>query len=155
TVATVAGPAHGTLVLNGDGSFTYTPDNRYSGPDSFSYQINDHASANNLSNVAIVSLTVISTNEAPVANGDVFATDLNTPLTVAGPGVLGNDSDPDSDSLTAQLVSTVAHGSLVFNADGSFTYTPLSSFTGTDRFVYRADDGQSLNNLSNPATVTL
>ena len=41
TAVLVSGPAHGTLTLNADGSFTYTPDANYSGPDSFIYRAND------------------------------------------------------------------------------------------------------------------
>jgi hypothetical protein len=66
--------------------------------------------------------------------------------------VLGNDTDPDGDTLTAVLASGPSHGSLALNPDGSFTYAPAANFNGTDSFTYRAGDGE-LN--SNPATVTI
>ena len=56
-------------------------------------------------------------------------------------GVLGNDSDPDNDSLTASLVSNVLHGTLTFNTNGTFTYTPTAGFFGTDTFTYKDYDG--------------
>jgi VCBS repeat-containing protein len=73
-------------------------------------------------------------------------------LTVATPGVLGNDSDPDGDPLTAVLVTGPSHGSLTLNANGSFSYTPAADFAGSDSFSYRASDGTV---SSSPATVTI
>jgi serine protease len=82
-------------------------------------------------------------NEAPIANADSYATDRNVTLTVAAPGVLGNDTDADADALTAALVTDVAHGTLSLAADGSFGYTPTSDFCGNDSFGYVANDGQA------------
>src|SRR5207253_3031103 len=76
----------------------------------------------------------------------------NVTLTVAAPGVLGNDSDVDGDSLTAVLVSGPAHGTLTLNANGFFSYTPAADYTGPDSFTYKASDGLVLSNL---ATVSL
>jgi VCBS repeat-containing protein len=71
---------------------------------------------------------------------------------VAAPGVLGNDSDPDGDPLTAVLVAGPSHGSLTLNANGSFSYTPAADVAGADSFSYRASDGTLTSNV---ATVTL
>ncbi|HEU5116416.1 MAG TPA: cadherin-like domain-containing protein, partial [Isosphaeraceae bacterium] len=94
----------------------------------------------------------ISTNQPPVAKNDSTAVNEDTTLTVAAPGVLGNDTDPNQDALTAELVSSTTNGHLDFHADGSFTYTPDANFHGTDQFSYKASDG-SLD--SNVATVTI
>src|SRR5207245_2518026 len=112
-------PTHGTLTLNANGSFTYTPAANFNGADSFTYTANDGALG---SNVATVSLTIRPVNDAPVAANDSFTTDEDTALTVAAPGVLGNDTDIDSPTLTAVLVSNPTHGTLTLNANGSFTY---------------------------------
>jgi serine protease AprX len=82
------------------------------------------------------------TNNPPVANNDSYSTNEDTPLSVASPGVLGNDTDPDGDSLTAAVVTGPTAGSLSLSANGSFTYTPTPNFNGADSFVYRADDGR-------------
>src|SRR5262249_52050993 len=103
------------------------------------------------SNTATVSLTVNAVNDAPVARDDAFSTDEDTPLTVGAPGVLGNDTDADGDSLTAALVSGPAHGTLALNADGSFTYTPAANFSGSDSFTYRASDGTADSNVATVA----
>jgi len=67
-------------------------------------------------------------------------------------GVLGNDIDPQGDTLTATLISGTSNGSLTFNADGSFVYTPNANYNGSDSFVYELDDGSG--NTSR-ATVTI
>jgi serine protease AprX len=87
------------------------------------------------------SLTVSAPNRAPVAGGDAWSVAAASTLTVAAPGVLGNDSDPDGNSLTAVLVSGATKGSLTLQANGSFVYAPNSGFAGTDSFSYRAFDG--------------
>ncbi|HEV8274297.1 MAG TPA: Ig-like domain-containing protein, partial [Streptosporangiaceae bacterium] len=68
------------------------------------------------------------------------------------PGVLGNDSDPDGDTLSAVVASGPSHGSLTLNANGSFTYTPDANYSGPDSFTYRASDATLASNL---ATVTI
>ncbi|MFC1716754.1 tandem-95 repeat protein [Candidatus Poribacteria bacterium] len=141
--------SNGTLALNADGSFTYTPNADYNGPDSFTYYANDGAAD---SNVATVTITVNPVNDAPVANDDSYSTDEDTVLNIPAPGVLGNDSDVDGDPLTAILDSDVSNGTLAPNADGSFTYTPNADYNGPDSFTYHANDG-ALN--SNVSTVTI
>ena len=149
TAALVTGPAHGTLIFGADGGFTYTPELNYFGGDSFTYQVSDGALD---SNIATVTLTVNAVNDAPDAQDDAFTTDEDTVLTVPMPGVLANDTDIDS-TLTAVVATGPANGTLVFNADGSFTYTPNLNFNGSDSFTYRASDAPGSE--SNLATVLL
>ena len=77
---------------------------------------------------------------------------VNSSITVPAPGVLANDYDLTGNPLTAVMVQGTAHGTLSLQADGAFTYTPMSGFTGTDTFTYYATDG---TNQSNVATVTI
>ncbi len=96
-------------------------------------------------NVRVVSTkapTTVPTNTAPVANGESYSTPQGTALTVNAPGVLGNDTDAQSDPLSAVLDAAPAHGSLTLNPNGSFTYTPANGYAGTDSFTYHANDGQ-------------
>ncbi|TLM73962.1 MAG: tandem-95 repeat protein, partial [Actinobacteria bacterium] len=141
----VDSPAHGALTLSADGSFEYTPDADYNGPDSFTYRANDGTVDSNL---ATVDITVGAVNDAPVAVDDAYSTDEDTALTVAAPGVLGNDTDIDGDPLTAVLVLGPTHGTLTLNGDGSFTYTPDADYNGPDSFTYQADDGADLSNVA-------
>ena len=87
-----------------------------------------------------------------MAHADVYTPTEDTVLTIAAPGVLGNDQDVENDPLTATLVLTPTHGALAFSADGGFQYTPDPDFDGSDAFTYRANDGEL---DSNPVTVTL
>jgi len=98
------------------------------------------------------SVDIVVPNVAPTSANDSYTTAEDTPLSIAAPGVLGNDSDLDGDSLTAMLVSGVTNGSLTLNSDGSFTYTPNLNFIGSDSFTYKANDGQA---DSNAATVVI
>jgi VCBS repeat-containing protein len=148
TAVLVSGPASGTLTLDAEGSFTYTPNPNFNGSDSFTYKANDGTTN---SNVATVTITVNAVN-APVAVNDAYSTAQNTTLNVAAPEVLGNDSDVDSQSLTAALVSGPAHGALTLNANGSFSYTPAASYSGLDSFTYKANDGAADSNV---ATMTI
>jgi len=90
-------------------------------------------------------VTVTAVNDAPVANPESYSVLKGTVFNVAAPGVLGNDLDGDSPAgyiaRRAQLVTNVAHGTLVLNANGSFTYTPANGYDGPDSFVYKSDDG--------------
>jgi len=95
---------------------------------------------------------VSAANQAPVAVGDDYSTDEDTPLNVSAPGVLGNDTDADGNPLTAVLVSGPSNGTLTLNANGSFTYAPNANFCGSDSFTYKANDGSA---DSNAATVTI
>src|SRR5207249_2380879 len=75
-----------------------------------------------------------------------------TPLTVAAPGVLQNDTDQENDPLTAVLVSGTGVGSLTLNPNGGFTFTPAANWNGTVSFTYKANDGTLSGNV---ATVTI
>jgi VCBS repeat-containing protein len=88
----------------------------------------------------------------PVASNDSYTTNQGQPLNEAAPGVLANDTDPEGDTLTAQLVSGPSHGTLMLNGNGSFTYTPNANYNGADSFTYKANDGTA---DSNPATVSI
>ncbi len=93
-------------------------------------------------------------NDPPTAVNDAYTTLEEMVLNVPAPGVLGNDTDPDSpaSSLTASLVTTTANGTLTLNGDGSFVYTPNVNFFGVDAFTYRTSDGLL---QSATATVTI
>ncbi len=79
-------------------------------------------------------------NSGAEAGDDGYSVDEDTTLTVGGPGVLGNDADPDGDSLVSTLVAGPANGTVTVNADGSFTYVPNANFSGTDTFTYAVTD---------------
>ncbi|NMC52980.1 MAG: tandem-95 repeat protein [Chloroflexi bacterium] len=140
---------HGTLTLNTNGSFTYTPTEDYNGSDSFSYRAYDGSL---YSAITTVSLTITAVNDSPVAGADSYIASLGSVLNVDAPGVLDNDTDVENDELSARLLTPPEKGVLIFNSDGSFSYTtdPYSSYTAT--FTYEAYDG---NLASTSTTVTI
>jgi VCBS repeat-containing protein len=149
TAVKLTEPTHGAVILNADGSFTYTPAADFNGTDSFTYEANDGTAD---SNTVTVTITVRPVNDAPVAVADAHTTTMAVPLLVSAPGVLGNDTDVEGGALTAVMVTTAAHGAVTLNADGSFTYTPDLDFTGSDAFTYKANDGTADSNV---ASVTI
>jgi hypothetical protein len=86
-------------------------------------------------------ITVENVNEAPIADVDNYSVTAGNSLIITASGVLLGDDDPDGDMLTAVLLVGPSRGTLTLNADGSFTYTPVAGFNGTDFFVYQASDG--------------
>ncbi len=127
-------PAHGAVNVESDGSYTYTPNPNWFGTDYFRYFVSDGFAA---SPSAIVTVTIVSVNDAPVAVDDVSSTAQNTPRAIA---VLGNDSDPDGDTLSISAVTDPTHGN-VANNGSSVTYTPDTGYVGTDTFSYTCSDG--------------
>ncbi|MFD2332463.1 Ig-like domain-containing protein [Cohnella sp. GCM10020058] len=246
TFSKVSNPSHGTVTVNADGSYTYTPTTGYTGTDSFTFKANDGKADSNTATVTITvnapptatnvniagekivgetltgtytygdvdgdptgtpvykwyrdsqatgaskveingatsgsyvltagdagkylffevtpkaatgTLTgtpVVSTgygpivpaNVAPVATDDTKTTNMNTALTDTLPATDANTGD----TLTFSKVSNPSHGTVTVNADGSYTYTPTTGYTGTDSFTFKANDGKA---DSNTATVTI
>lgn len=147
TAIQTSSPAHGALTLNPNGSFTYIPDSGYIGFDQFSYGASDGTTS---STPVFVTLAV-GLGNVPVANPDNYTLNENQSLIVnTTSGVLSNDTS--ANPLTAFLVSGPQHGTLTFNADGSFSYTPAPNYSGPDSFTYRATDGTL---VSGAAIVTL
>jgi gliding motility-associated-like protein len=152
-ITIVTQPTHGTLVVNpATGIIQYVPTPNYFGSDTFTYKLNDSGV---FSNVATVSVTVNPVNDLPIGNPDTYTVNEDTQLVVtAANSVLKNDSDPDGGPITAVLVNTTQHGTLVLNPNGTFTYTPVANYNGTDTFTYRANDGTG-NSTDQVVTITV
>ncbi len=132
------GAPDGASIDPATGVFTWTPTVDQAGDHTVTVCVSD----GELEDCEEITITVNYINLAPVAVADTYTTDEDVVLTVAAPGVLENDSDPNGDALTAILVDGVDHGTLTFNADGSFVYTPEQDYNGTDSFTYKASDGE-------------
>src|SRR5438067_1880798 len=132
TAVLVGAPAHGSVTLNANGSFTYTPAANYNGSDSFTYKANDGALN---SNVATVAIAINAVNDAPVANAQSVTTAEDT-----AKAITPTASDVDGDALTYSIVSGPAHGALS-GAAPNVTYTPAANYNGSDSFTFKANDG--------------
>ncbi|HWN40177.1 MAG TPA: Ig-like domain-containing protein, partial [Gammaproteobacteria bacterium] len=149
TAVLVTGVSSGTLTLQPNGSFDYVPAAGFSGAVTFTYQADDTTTR---STAVTATITVNPVDDPPVTQPDSYTIAEDSPLSAAGNGVLGNDSDPEGAALTAELVRNVSNGVLQLNSNGSFAYTPPANFNGTTTFTYRASDGTT---QSAATTVTI
>ncbi len=147
TAALVTTTANGTLALNANGSFSFTPAANFSGTTSFTYRANDGLAS---SNIATVTITVNGVNDAPDAVNDAVTVAEDSAATVIN--VRANDTDPESNTLTITAVTQPANGTVVINAGTNVSFTPNANFNGTTSFTYTISDG---NGGTDTATVTV
>jgi len=137
----VSTAAHGTLLFSPNGTFSYAPNDGYSGVDIFRYRVLD--GTGRYSTPATVSIRV---NTPPVAIDDAYASNEDVILVVLpAQGLLANDVDIDGDALHVEFSGTPGgcgpcHGRLSLQRDGGFRYTPNANFNGADGFNYRVID---------------
>jgi subtilisin-like proprotein convertase family protein len=147
-----AGDPHVTAT----GILTFTPAANVFGTANLKVRARDNGgTANGGVNVSAsqsFQVVVVPVNDGPIANEDQYTVREEGTLTVAAPGVLGNDSDPESDPLSATQLTDVSNGNLTFNPDGSFIYIPDPDFSGQDSFTYQANEFEF---DSPPVTVTI
>ena len=145
----IGGPAHGSVSLNIDGSFTYTHDGGETTSDSFVYEVSD---GNGGVATAVVDIVVNPVNDTPQAVDDNFSVPTSQGIEVFAPGVASNDSDVDDTTLVSVLGTGPDHGTVTLNADGSFLYVPTPGFVGADSFTYWIGDPSGAGDV---ATVTI
>jgi hypothetical protein len=134
-VLSVTEGAHGSVLLNPDGSATYRSEPNYYGSDSFSYTVSDGQGG---LATAEVTVTVSPLNDPPAVVGDESTTPEDTSVNIP---VVANDSDPEGDTMTVAGFTLAAHGIVTLNPDGTLNYTPELNFNGTDGFTYTVSDG--------------
>lgn len=140
----------GTLVFNDNGSFSYDPDLNYCGTDGFTYHANDKYAD---SNIATVTITVFCVNDAPVAFDNNYTELEDTQIAgnvIADETGEGMDFDVDGDVLSIFSNTDVSHGTLVLNANGSFTYDPNLNYCGPDSFDYVITDIVPIQPIGGP-----
>ena len=123
----------------------YFPYPDYYGADSFMFEV-DNGVVN--SAPARVDIDVRSINDVPIAQDDRYNTLVDTTLSLVLPGLLGNDSDVDGDTIRPRIVNQPIHGSLTLQVNGSFIYMPASHYTGSDSFTYQVFDGKTNSNIA-------
>ena len=146
-------PTHGTLTLNPDGSFVYTPAANFHGSDSFTYALDPEGGTGSLAAApltATVSLTVNPVNDPPVAQNDALSATAGVGSSVT---VKVNDSDADGDPLTIVGVTQGAKGTVVIEGN-TVRYTANQGTSGTDTFTYTISDGQETSTATVTVTIT-
>ncbi|UAY44082.1 tandem-95 repeat protein [Vibrio parahaemolyticus] len=136
------GPKNGTVIVNNDGTVTYTPDDNYVGEDTFTYIV----TSGGVSESTTVSVDVTPENDAPVAKDDTAITDEDTPVTI---DVLPNDTDVDGDKLSIESASVPKEQGTVEVVNGKLVFTPAENFNGDTEITYTVTDGA----LTDQATV--
>ncbi|MDF4379553.1 tandem-95 repeat protein [Vibrio parahaemolyticus] len=138
------GPKNGTVIVNNDGTVTYTPDDNYVGKDTFTYVV----TSGGVSESTTVEVNVTPVNDAPVAKDDIATTQEDTAVTI---DVLPNDTDVDGDTLSIQSASVPSDQGTVEIVDGKLVFTPAENFNGDAEITYTVTDGQ----LTDEAKVTV
>ncbi|MDF4465466.1 tandem-95 repeat protein [Vibrio parahaemolyticus] len=138
------GPKNGTVIVNNDGTVTYTPDDNYVGKDTFTYIV----TSGGVSESTTVEVNVTPVNDAPVAKDDIATTQEDTAVTI---DVLPNDTDVDGDTLSIQSASVPSDQGTVEIVDGKLVFTPAENFNGDAEITYTVTDGQ----LTDEAKVTV
>ncbi len=137
---------NGTVVVNPDGTITYTPNQDFNGSDTITYIAED---PDGDQGIGLIEVTVNPINDDPDAVDDSSTTDQGTPVII---DVLANDSDVEGDTLTVDSITQPPNGTVVDNGDGTVSYTPDVAFVGTDTFTYTVSDG---NGGTDTATVSV
>ena len=132
-------PTNGTVILN-DNIATYTANADYNGSDSFAFTVTDGIE---VSQPAIVNITIMAVNDAPVAIAPAsittLAEDSTTTITLSGTDIDGVVAD-----LTYQIVKQPANGAVVL--DGNIvSYTPNANYNGSDSFAFTVNDGVDIS----------
>src|SRR5262249_40182742 len=131
-VGTNGGARDGTVTLAGDVAH-YTPTGTVTGTDSFQFTASDGTITS-----APATVVVNLTNSPPVVTKPTPSkVTENNAFSVPAPGLLIGATDADGDPLTAVLAAQPSHGTVTFNPDGSFTYTPKANFIGVDSFTFQ------------------
>ncbi|EJG1066327.1 tandem-95 repeat protein [Vibrio parahaemolyticus O1] len=138
------GPKNGTVIVNNDGTVTYTPDDNYVGKDTFTYVV----TSGGVSESTTVEVNVTPVNDAPVAKDDIATTQEDTAVTI---DVLPNDTDADGDKLSIESASVPKEQGTVEVVDGKLVFTPAENFNGDAEIIYTVTDGQ----LADEAKVTV
>ncbi|ELI1806363.1 TPA: tandem-95 repeat protein [Vibrio parahaemolyticus] len=138
------GPKNGTVIVNNDGTVTYTPDDNYVGKDTFTYVV----TSGGVSESTTVEVNVTPVNDAPVAKDDIATTQEDTAVII---DVLPNDTDLDGDKLSIQSASVPEAQGKVEIVDGKLVFTPAENFNGHAEIIYTVTDGE----LTDEAKVTV
>jgi VCBS repeat-containing protein len=145
--AVINNPAHGSVSMSSDGSFSYYPVADYFGADSFTYQLADEVTAT-------VSLTINPVNDAPSLSGSLsYSGPEDTQIIESSGALLAGATDPDGDVLQPVLSGQASNGTVSISSYGSFIYTPNQDFHGSDSFSYYVID--TAGAASSTATVSL
>ncbi|WP_146489992.1 Ig-like domain-containing protein, partial [Vibrio sp. T20] len=127
-------PSNGTVVIDENGDWTYTPNENYNGNDSFTVVVSDGQGG---SDTITVNVDVTPVNDAPIGSDVSVTTDEDTPVSGSLSAI-----DEDNDSLSFTKGTDPSNGTVTVNEDGNWSYTPDENYDGSDSFTVIVSDGQ-------------
>ncbi|OGB21902.1 MAG: hypothetical protein A3I66_21120 [Burkholderiales bacterium RIFCSPLOWO2_02_FULL_57_36] len=145
-ISAVAGAQHGQVSLLGNGDIQFIPDANYHGPAQFTYTVDD---GNGGATDAVVNVTVLAVNDAPVATGETVSSDEDVALQFTAATLLANDSDVDGATdgqvLSLSAVGSAQHGTVrllsMENGTQTVEFVPEANYHGVASFQYTVSDG--------------
>jgi hypothetical protein len=148
----VSNPSNGTVTINPDGTFTYTPNPGFEGNDQFVYQICDPFNACDNATVTIIVTDGDPVNNPPFAGDDATSTFVNVPV---NGNMSPNDYDVDGDVLVYNVnpVADPMNGTVTINQNGTYQYVPNPGYVGPDNFVYEVCESGTPQMYCTQATV--
>jgi gliding motility-associated-like protein len=141
----LSGPANGTIIINPNGTYTYTPNANFNGNDQVIVQICDDGTP--LPAICVndtIFITVNPINDAPVVDNETHI--INEDGSASGDLTNAGDSDVDGNLVVNTTpLSGPANGTIIINPNGTYTYTPNANFNGNDQVIVQiCDDGTPL-----------
>ncbi len=154
TTTPVENPKHGTVTINPNGSYTYTPELNFNGRDTITVEVCDTNPIPACTTTDII-ITVNAVNDAPVLLPDISPAERNK---LSTGNILVGDLDPDTTQLVVNTVpvSGPLHGTVVIDSEGNYTYTPNLNFVGEDSVTFEVcDSGRPLPGLCVTSTLVI
>ncbi|MGQ1911534.1 Ig-like domain-containing protein, partial [Marinifilum sp. RC60d5] len=130
-------PSNGTVVVNADGTITYTPEAGFNGVDTYKYQVCDDGG---FCDIATVNIIVSPIDDAPIALDDTYVTPEDVAIFM---DILANDSDQDNDldPTSVTIITDPANGVVTVDpVTGQLYYIPDPNYHGTDEILYQVCD---------------
>ncbi|WP_102559254.1 tandem-95 repeat protein [Vibrio lentus] len=127
----------GILTDNGNGTYTFAPNENFNGDVNFSFDVSDGTDTV----AANIDVSVTAVDDAPVSGDLAYSVDEDGSITLTQEQLLSQASDVDGDDLTASNLSAGDNASVVDNGDGTFTVTPDANFNGDIDLSFDISDG--------------
>ncbi|KKP51745.1 hypothetical protein A3K01_03975 [candidate division WWE3 bacterium RIFOXYD1_FULL_43_17] len=138
----------GSVLTFNSSTIEFTPPENFNGQATYEYLISDGS----LTDTGLVTITVNSINDAPVAYDDSSSTDEDSALVITKASLLANDEDVDEDSLSLSIVFDPVNGTVEIDGD-NVVFTPSSNYNGSASFSYTVTDGELTDTASVSITI--
>lgn len=134
---TMIAPLNGSVVIENQGTYSYSPNTNYFGNDQFTYLVCDPLG---ICDTATILIALSSINDAPNAVSDNLVTqeDLSAEWNIAA-----NDSDAEMQVMTYQLISESTLGIALVNASGTLSFVPFANAHGTEQLIVSVCDSEN------------